>query len=93
MEVVIEEFRVCSEWLLQFDNVRVFYFANMEEVITDLDLYADVSHHNQDINRYMAECFVSGEHELTEENMESELQKFRGIIEEFDYEALLAEKK
>lgn len=93
LEVMIEEFRVCSEWLLQFDNVRVFYFTNMEEVITDLDLYADVSHHDQDINRYMAECFVSGEHELTEENMESELQKFREIIEGFDYEALFAEKE
>jgi len=92
-EVIMEEFRVCSEWLLQFDNVRVFYFANMEEVITDLDLYADVSHHNQDINHYMTECFVTGEHEVTEENLEEELQKFREIIEKYDYEALFKEKQ
>ena len=41
----------------------------------------------------MTECFVSGEHELTEENIEGELQKFREIIEGYDYEALLAEKE
>ena len=93
LPVIEEEFRVCSEWLLQFDNVRVFYFANMEDVITDLDLYADVSHHNQDINRYMTECFTSGEHELTNENLESELQKFREIIENYDYEGLLQGKQ
>lgn len=92
LPVIEEEFRVCSEWLLQFDNVRVFYFSNMEEVITDLDLYADISHHNQDINRYMMECFATGEHELTEENLESELQKFREIIETYDYEGLLRVK-
>lgn len=91
MDLVVEEFRVCCEWLFQFENVRVFYFANMEDVITDLDLYGDISHYNQDINRYMAECFVSGEHEVTEENLEEELENFRMIIEGFDYEGLLGE--
>lgn len=91
LEVIMEEFRVCCEWLFQFENVRVFYFANMEEVITDLDLYADVSHHNQEINRYMTECFVSGEHEVTGENLEEELAAFRRIIEEYDYEGLFEE--
>ena len=89
--VIMEEFRECCKWLFQFENVRVFYFANMEEVITDLDLYADVSHHNQEINRYMTECFVSGEHEVTEENLEEELAVFRKIIEEYDYEGLFEE--
>lgn len=91
LDLIVEEFRVCMEWLLEFENVRVFYFTNMEEVITDLDLYADVSHHNQDINRYMAECFVSGEHEITKENLEEELSAFRKVIDEFDYEGLFEE--
>lgn len=91
MDVVMEEFRLCCEWLFQFDNVRVFYFANLEEVITDLDLYADVSHHKQEINRYMTECFVSGEHEVTAENLEEELAAFRRIIDGFDYEKLFGD--
>ncbi len=92
LSVIVEEFRVCSEWLLQFENVRIFYFANMEEVITDLDLYADVSHYKQEINRYMTECFASGEHELTMENLEEELAKFQKIIESYNYEKLFLEK-
>lgn len=91
LEVILEEFRVCCEWLFQFENVRVFYFANMEEVITNLDIYADTSHHNQDINRYMAECFTSGEHEVTEKNLDEELAIFKQIIEEYDYEGLFNE--
>ena len=89
LDVVIEEFKVCCEWLFQFENVRIFYFANLEEVITDLDLYADVSHHKQEINRYMAECFVTDEHKVTKDNLEKELNAFREIIENFDYEELL----
>ncbi len=91
LDVVLAEFRTCSEWLMQFNNVRIFFFANMEEVITDLDLYADVSHHNQDINRYMVDCFVSGEHLLTEENLDEELAIFREIIENYDYDGLFEE--
>ena len=93
MDVVMEEFRLCCEWLFQFDNVRVFYFANLEEVITDLDLYADVSHHKQEINRYMTECFASGEHEVTNADLEKELADFRRIIDGFDYEGLFENRE
>lgn len=89
LSVIAEEFRTCSRWLFQFDNVEVFYFANMEEVITDLDLYADVSHHNQEINYYMAECFRTGEHRLTQENLEEQIKMFECIVEEYDYDGLL----
>lgn len=90
LEVVAEEFRTCMEWCFQFDNVRVFFFSGMEEVITDLDLYADVSHHKQEINRYMTECFFDGEYEVKKTDYEEALEHFKHLIEEFDYEGLLA---
>ena len=37
------------------------------------------------------ECFVSGEHEITKENLEEELSAFRKVIDEFDYEGLFEE--
>lgn len=93
LSVIVEEFRVCCEWLFQFQNVRVFYFTNLEEVITDLDMYADVSHHKQEINYYMTECFENGEHEVNGTNLAEELLKFQELIEKYDYEALLKEKQ
>nr|WP_297706533.1 hypothetical protein [uncultured Butyrivibrio sp.] len=77
--------------LLQYDNVHLFYFQNMEEV-TNLDNYADYSHYKPEINRYMVECFGSGEHQITSsEQMADELLKMRGIINEFDFEGLLSQ--
>lgn len=89
LQVVLEEFKTCMEWCFQFDNVKVFFFSDMEEVITDLDLYADISHHKQEINRYMTDSFFNGEHEATEDNYKDLLEHFKNIIEEFDYEELV----
>lgn len=88
LEVIAEEFRTCMDWLLQFENVRVYFFADWEEVITDLDLYADISHHNQDINRSMAECFALGEKEVDKEEAGQRVERFKQIILNYDYAAL-----
>ncbi|MBO6053524.1 MAG: hypothetical protein J6Q17_07290, partial [Clostridia bacterium] len=53
----------------------------MEEV-TDLNNYADYYHYKPEINRFMVECFKSGEYEVTSsEQMKDELSKMRGIID------------
>ncbi|MCR4615046.1 MAG: hypothetical protein K5756_02725 [Clostridiales bacterium] len=61
--------------LLKNKNVRVFYFQNDIERIENLDNYKDETHYCTDYNKYMLDCFVSGERELTLSNYESELDK------------------
>ena len=50
--------------LLSYDNVRVFYFQNAEEIITDLDLYMDTLHFNSGVNHYMCDAMAKGEYEV-----------------------------
>ena len=38
------------ERLLSYDNVRIYYFQNEEDVTLDLDLYMDPIHFSEDIN-------------------------------------------
>ena len=45
--------------LLEYDNVEVYFFPDREEIICDLNHYADYSHYHPDFNRYMAECFAN----------------------------------
>lgn len=92
LDAVMEEYRVSMEWFLEYDNVEVYYFQNMPEVITDLDLYADISHHNQKINRYMAECFVTGEHRVTKESYEEELAGMKKLVEGYPYQEFWEEE-
>ncbi|WWR15346.1 hypothetical protein V1224_12830 [Lachnospiraceae bacterium JLR.KK008] len=93
MDAVMYEYRYFMEKLLAYDNVELFFFPTLEEVVVDLDLYADASHYNQSINRYMTECFVSGEHRITRENYEEELRKMKSMIDAYDYDALFGESE
>ena len=67
--------------LLAYDNVELFYFQNIEEIVANLSLYMDTLHFHPDINRYMAECLVTKEHRLTEENYREELDKMRELYD------------
>lgn len=88
LDAVLEEYRVSMEWFLGYDNVEVYYFQNMPEVITNLDNYADISHHNQKINRYMAECFTNGTYQVGTGEYEAVLEDMRKLIEGYDYHSL-----
>jgi hypothetical protein len=91
MEATLNQYRFAVSKLLSYDNVRLFYFQNMEEVITDLNNYADYTHYKPEINRYMTECFADGEHEiLSEEQFEKELDEMQRIVYAFDFEGLLS---
>lgn len=90
MEATMRKYEYITERLLAYDNVRVFFFPNKEGIICNLDNYADYSHYHPDINRYMAECFASGEGEITRENLQEELYKMREIVGSYDFEELFS---
>ena len=90
-EAAFTQYQYVADRLLEYDNVHLFYFQNMDEV-TDLNNYADYSHYKPEINRYMVECFSDGTHQITSsEQMADELKKMRSIVESFDYDGLFSE--
>ena len=70
--------------LLKNKNVRVFFFQNDIERIEKLDNYKDETHYCTDYNKYMLECFVSGERELTRANYESALNGMEAYANTLD---------
>ncbi len=89
-EATMAQYQYVADRLLEFDNVHLFYFQNLEET-TDLNNYADYSHYKPEINRFMVECFESGACEIhSSEQMRDELTKMRGIIDEFDFDSLFS---
>ena len=90
LEATLNQYRFAASEFLSYDNVRLFYFQDMEEIVTDLSNYADYTHYKPEINRYMAECFANGEHEVTSnEQFEHELSEMMRIVNDFDFDALL----
>ena len=91
LEATIAEYRYIANNMLGYDNVRVFFFANQDWIVTDLNNYADYTHYHRDINRYMTECFADGTCEVkNEEEMEGALLAMRAVIEQFDFKTLFS---
>ncbi|MCM1266772.1 MAG: hypothetical protein NC302_02610 [Bacteroidales bacterium] len=91
LEATMREYAHIAETLLSYDNVRVFYFPNREEIVTDLNNYADYTHYHARFNRFMTECFADGTCEIRSmEEMERALDETREMIAEFDFETLFS---
>lgn len=80
------------EDLLQYNNVELYYFTNIEEIITNLDNYKDYTHYSENINYYMYECMCkTGEHRITKENYMDEINKMRNLAISYDYDKIFEE--
>ena len=90
LEATMAQYEQIGETLLKEDNVRVFYFQDMEDVVTDLANYSDYEHYSPAINSYMAACFGTGEHEVHPGGMHEVLDHMRSIVDSFDFETFLA---
>ncbi len=78
---------VC-ERLLTYKNVRMFYFQNATDIITNLDNYRDYSHFSQDINYFMFESMRDGKYELKEDTYYDTLLDMYHYAKSYDYESL-----
>lgn len=85
-EAYMAEIEKITEMLLQYPNVKVFYFQDNFEYITDFEHYCDYTHYNHDMNDYMTRCFADGTHELTKDNYKQLLQEMQEQLLSFDYE-------
>lgn len=96
-EATMEEYRYIANRLNAYENVEVYFFPDQEEIICDLNHYADYSHYHPRYNRYMTECFADRTCLVAKEGQEGKgideyLQHMREIVENFDYEELLSRK-
>ena len=84
LDATVRALRAVYDRLLQFENVRLFYFQDDWSRITDLDNYKDFSHYCTDYNRYMLDCFVSGEKQLGVSQCGAVLQEMKRAVTAYD---------
>lgn len=91
LDARLEEQKLIIEMLLPYDNVTIFYFANNEEIITDLNNYKDYSHQSREVCRELTTKFAENRDVIDESNYEEALEKMRTLALEYDYDTLFAE--
>lgn len=74
--------RTSMERLLDYGNVRMYYFQNDREIILDLDNYMDPVHFTAEINQYMVEQMKEDNYRLTRENYQEKLAQMQELVEE-----------
>lgn len=88
LDAVIAKYDYMTRRLLTYDNVEMFFFQNDEEIICNLNNYADYTHYHGRICQYMTQCFANGEHRVTLDNMDEELNKLYQLAHNYDYDAI-----
>lgn len=76
--------------LLEYDNIYLFAFSDLFEMICDLDNYKDEIHYSEDINSQILRWMSQKEHLLTKENYKEYCDRIYEFYTTFDYEALFS---
>ncbi len=83
---VLDIYRAAAELLMGYDNVRVYFFMDEVDWITDLDEYRDEGHHSQKYNRYIFDRLGGEENRLTPENIDDVFESFYQYVNSLRYE-------
>lgn len=67
--------------LVSFDNVEVYYFQSVEDIVCDLDYYMDMIHYSPDVNQYMLEQLGGGASLVTPENCQEKIDEMKSLAD------------
>ena len=77
------------ETLLACPNVKIYYFQDDFDYITNFDNYCDYTHYRHEMNDYMAECFADGSCRLSLENYNEVIDNMLAWTQNCDYQSYL----
>ena len=75
--------------LLEYDNVRMYYYQMEEAVITDLDNYKDYSHYGHWINDAVTAWIAEDRGRVTPENYAQVMEQMRSFVRTYPIEEIL----
>ncbi len=91
LEDMIAIYAHAIESFLKYDNVKMYYFQNEQDIIVNLEVYKDNAHHTPEYNRYIFDCMKEDRNRLTKDNYKQELEKMYEFAKEYPYETIWEE--
>ena len=85
LDAYIYNARIALQKIFEYDNVKVHFFQNDEDIITNLDLYKDYTHYKLEINSWMLTEMKQGSHLVTKDTYSKRLDDFHEYLNAFDY--------
>lgn len=70
--------------MLKYDNVKLYDFQNLDDIVLNLDNYKDTIHYSSQICDDIVKDIDEGNNLITKENYKEKIEHLRNIIDEFD---------
>ena len=86
---MLEAYEMASHMMLECENIRLYSFWSEYEIISDLNNYTDLEHHNSQINSKILQDMRTGKNQLTKENQQTYWKELYHFYSTFDYISLL----
>ena len=86
LDAAIYDARTALGKILEYNNAKVHFFQDHEEIITNLDLYMDYTHYKPEIISWMFDEMNKGNDLLTKDTYNQRLDDFYEYINTFDYD-------
>ena len=74
--------------LLEYDNVRIYFYHDRWEIASNLDNYKDFSHYGKWINSWMTQAIAADEGRLTLKNYKAVLAEMSAYVHGYDFDAI-----
>lgn len=74
--------------LLEYDNVRIYFYHDEWEIAANLDNYKDFSHYGKWINSWMTQAIAADEGRLTKDNYQTALNEMNEFIKAYDFDSI-----
>lgn len=87
----VDCYRITTEILLEYDNVRLFSFSNDFDVTMDLENYKDNIHYSEKISTRIISDMHQGNYELTKENYKAHWDEVYEFYSTYPYESYFAQ--
>lgn len=91
LEWYVSLMKEASRIMVEYDNVHLFSFFGVTDLICDLSNYMDIAHYSGDINSRILQWMKQDEHRLTKENYEAHWDSVLEFYKSYDYDNLFSE--
>ena len=88
VEQFVEYMKEASRLLVEYENIHLFSFFDVKELICNPDHYNDIIHHSGEINTQLLHWMKNGEHCLTKDNYKAYWDEILEFYGSYDYESL-----
>ena len=69
------------ETLIKYENVEIYYFQDIEEIVSDLSIFMDLVHYHPDVNKKLVEMIGEEEYKITKNNITKKIENMRKLAE------------